>query len=185
MATTLRWENRAFADQIHHVSGTPPAACFQCHKCSSGCPTAAEMDLLPSQIIRLVQLGEEAEALESRAIWLCASCEACTARCPMGIDVAAVMDTLRMTAVRRKVDVPDARSEKFNRSFLKSVCRNGRVYEFGMLAAYKLRSRDLLSDVGKLPQMLSRGKIALLPKKSSVAQTRQVFRRAEEEEKKR
>ena len=41
------------------------------------------MDFLPSQIMRLVHLGAENEVLGSQAIWLCASCEACTTRCPM------------------------------------------------------------------------------------------------------
>ena len=94
-------------------SGTPLRTCFQCHKCSTGCPIGPEMDLLPSQVMRLVQLGAEAEVLESRGIWLCASCEACTTRCPMGIDVAAVMDALRMLAVERKASLPDSARQAF------------------------------------------------------------------------
>jgi heterodisulfide reductase subunit C len=185
MPDTLQWQNTAFVDEVERRSGAPVGACFQCHKCSTGCPTGEEMDYLCSQIMRLVQLGEESAVLESRAIWLCASCEACTTRCPMDIDVAAVMDALRMIAVERKVDIGGSRGEKFNRSFLKSVRRHGRVYEFGMLAAYKLRSGDLFSDVDKFPQMLAKGKISLLPNRSGSAhQVRQVFRRAEEEEEK-
>ena len=142
------------------------------------------MDFLPSQIMRLVHLGAEAEALGSLAIWLCASCEACTTRCPMEIDIAAVMDALRMMAIDRQVAVPDAHGKQFNRSFLGSVRRHGRVYEAGMMAAYKLRTFDLLSDVDKVPAMLAKGKLSLLPKRSGgVKEVREVFRRAEEEEK--
>ena len=122
-------------------SGTAVSACFQCHKCSTGCPIGPDMDLLPSQVMRLVHLGAEAEVLESQAIWLCASCEACTTRCPMGIDIAAVMDALRMLAVERKVAVADSHGKQFNRSFLGSVRHHGRVFEVGMMAAYKLRTR--------------------------------------------
>ena len=132
-------------------SGTPVSACFQCHKCSTGCPIGPEMDLLSSQVMRLIHLGAEAEVLGSQAIWLCASCEACTTRCPMGIDIAGVMDTLRMMAVERKVALPDARGEQFNRSFLNSVRRHGRVFELGMMIAYKLRSRDFFADADKAP----------------------------------
>ena len=104
----------------------------------------------------------------------------------MGIDIAGVMDTLRMMAVERKVDLPDARGEKFNRSFLESVRRFGRVFELGMLAVYKLRSRDLFSDIGKFPRMLAKGKISLLPSLSGDAKRlRRIFRRAEEEDRKR
>jgi len=186
VADTLCWQNTSLVEEVERRSGSPVSACFQCHKCSTGCPTAPEMDLLASQIVRLVHLGEEQAVLESRAIWLCASCEACTTRCPMEIDVAAVMDALRMLAVERKVAIPDARGEKFNRSFLGSVRRHGRVFELGMMAAYKLRSGDLFSDVDKFPQMLVKGKISLLPKRSGEAKRlREIFRRAEEEDRKR
>jgi len=185
VADALCWQNTSLLEEVERRSGSPVSACFQCHKCSTGCPIAPEMDWLSSQIMRLVHLGEEQAVLESRAIWLCASCEACTTRCPMGIDVAAVMDALRMIAVERKVAIPDARGEKFNRSFLRSVRRHGRVFELGMMAAYKLRSGDLFSDVDKFPQMLAKGKISLLPKRSGEAKRlREIFRRAEEEERK-
>jgi heterodisulfide reductase subunit C len=144
------------------------------------------MDLLSSQVMRLIHLGAEDEVLGSQAIWLCASCEACTTRCPMEIDSAGVRDALRMMAVDRKVALPNARGEQFNRSFLNSVRRHGRVFELGMMVAYKLRSRDLFADAGKTPQMLAKGKLGLLPNRSgSAGEVREVFRRADEEERKR
>jgi heterodisulfide reductase subunit C len=104
----------------------------------------------------------------------------------MDIDIAAVMDTLRMMAVERQVAPPDARGKHFNRSFLRSVRRHGRVFELGMLAAYKMRSRDLFSDVDKAPKMLKKRKLSFFPHRSgSAAEVREVFRRAEEEEQKR
>jgi heterodisulfide reductase subunit C len=103
----------------------------------------------------------------------------------MGIDIAGVMDVLRMMAVERQVPGADSRGEKFNRSFLRSVRRHGRVYEVGMLAAYKLRSGEVFADVDKVPKMLAKGKLSLLPNRSGEAKKmRQIFRRAEEEEKK-
>ncbi len=186
MAETLQYNDTALVQEVERRSGTRLSTCYQCHKCSTGCPIGPEMDWLSSQIMRLIHLGQEEEVLGSRAIWLCASCEACTTRCPMGIDVAAVMDTLRMMAVERKVAPPDARGQKFNRSFLASVRRHGRVFEVGMLTAYKLRSGDLLADVDKVPKMLAKGKLALLPNRSGAAkEVRQVFQRAQEEEEQR
>jgi heterodisulfide reductase subunit C len=182
MATTLRWNSGGFLDEVQERSGTPASACFQCHKCSTGCPIGPDMDFLPSQVMRLVHLGAEAEVLGARAIWLCASCEACTTRCPMGIDIAGVMDALRIMAIDRQVALPDSHGKHFNRSFLGSVRRHGRVYEMGMMAAYKLRTFDLFSDVTKVPQMLAKGKLALRPKRSAGAkEVREAFRRAEEE----
>lgn len=183
MANAIEYHGSGLADEVGRASGTPVGACFQCHKCSTGCPIGPEMDFLPSQVMRLVHLGAEAEVLSAQAIWLCASCEACTTRCPMGIDIAAVMDTLRIMAIDRQAALPDDRGREFNRSFLGSVRRHGRVFEAGMMAAYKLRTFDLLSDVGKVPQMLAKGKLPLLPKRSQgTREVREVFRRAEEAE---
>ncbi|OHB71601.1 MAG: hypothetical protein A2V70_14585 [Planctomycetes bacterium RBG_13_63_9] len=183
MPNTLQWNNTTLLEEVERRSGAAVGACLQCHKCSSGCPIGPEMDLLSSQVMRLIQLGEEEELLRSRAIWLCASCEACTTRCPMDIDVAAVMDTLRIMAAQRSAATGDDRGAKFNRSFLGSVRRHGRVFELGMLAAYKLRSGDLFSDVGKFPKMLAKGKIGLLPHRGGEAKrVRDIFRRAQQED---
>lgn len=175
-----------FLREVERRSGTPVSACYQCHKCSTGCPTGAEMDFLSSQLMRLIHLGADDEALASKGIWMCTSCQACTTRCPMGIDIAAVMDTLRIMAVERNVVGPDARGEQFNRSFLQSVRRHGRVWELGMLTAYKLRSRDIFSDIDKVPRMLAKGKLRLLPRGSGrVHEINEIFRRAEEEDERR
>jgi heterodisulfide reductase subunit C2 len=183
MGDVVQWEGATLAQEVEHRSGTAVSACFQCHKCSTGCPIGPDMDLLSSQIMRLIHLGAESDVLESEAIWLCASCEACTTRCPQGIDIAAVMDALRIMAIERKADVPDAHGKHFNHSFLDSVRRHGRVFEMGMLTAYKLRSGDWFSDVEKAPKMFVKGKLSLLPHRSSTRKVRDIFRRAEEEEK--
>jgi heterodisulfide reductase subunit C2 len=186
MSTPFHPDNEVFLDEVQRTAGTPVGACFQCHKCSTGCPIGKEMDFLPSQVMRLVHLGAEADALGAQSIWLCASCEACTTRCPQGIDIAGVMDALRIMAIDRQVSLPDSHGKHFNRSFLGSVRRHGRVYEMGMMAAYKLRTFDLFSDVAKVPQMLAKGKLAIVPKRSgSAKEVREIFRRAEEEEQQR
>jgi heterodisulfide reductase subunit C len=183
MPETLQLNGADLAGEIQRRTGINTLACFQCHKCSTGCPIGPDMDLLSSQIMRLIHLGAEAEVLESKAIWLCASCEACTTRCPQGIDIAGVMDALRILAVERKVAVGDDHGKQFNRSFLGSVRRHGRVFEAGMLAVYKLRSGDLFTDVGKVPEMLAKGKLAFFPRRSGAKkEVREVFKRAQEED---
>jgi heterodisulfide reductase subunit C len=186
MPSELKWNDTAFCREVERRSGAPVSACFQCHKCSTGCPVGEEMDVMSSQIMRLIHLGADQEVLESRGIWTCASCEACTTRCPMGIDIAGVMDTLRMMAIEQKVAIPDAKGDAWNRSFLNSVRRHGRVFEMGALIAYKLRSRDFFSDVDKGPKMLAKKKLALMPKNSgAVGEVKAIFKRAEGEEKQR
>ena len=182
MAETLCWSDATLLKTVERRSGTAVGTCLQCHKCSAGCPIGPDTDYQCSQVIRLVQLGQTQELLQARALWLCASCETCSTRCPMGIDVAKVMDVLRVMAVERGATGSQARGAAFNRSFLGSVRRHGRVYELGMLAAYKLRCGDVWSDAGKFPRMLAKGKISLLPRRSGdIKRVRQVFRRIQEE----
>lgn len=92
-----------FVSQIEMLSGERLLACNQCGKCSAGCPVAFSMDLLPSQVLRLAQLGIE-DVLESEAIWTCAACLTCEARCPKGIDLPRIMEALRLISLQRSGD---------------------------------------------------------------------------------
>jgi heterodisulfide reductase subunit C len=119
----------------------------------------AEMSLQPHDIMRLVTRGRAREASASDSLWLCLTCETCSARCPTGADPAAVIDMLRAVAVGEGIaDLPRAIGA-FHRSFLDQVLATGRLYEAGFLVQYKLRSRALLQDVGSAPAMLRRGKL--------------------------
>jgi heterodisulfide reductase subunit C len=91
-----------FVRQTEEISGQNLLACNQCGKCSAGCPVVAAMDILPSQVIRMAQLGME-EVLESNTIWICASCLTCATRCPKGVDVPRLMEALRQVALRQGV----------------------------------------------------------------------------------
>ncbi len=91
--------------RVEEISGQNLYACYQCGKCAAGCPVVTEMDLLPSQIIRLLQLGQGEAVFASKTVWLCASCLTCTARCPKGVDVAKIMDALRAIRQRSGVEV--------------------------------------------------------------------------------
>ena len=96
--------NAGFKQRVIELSGQHMDACYQCGNCSSGCPLAQEMDILPSRVIRLVQLGQSDNIINSETIWICASCFQCTVRCPKGIDIQAVMDAVRQIALDEGVD---------------------------------------------------------------------------------
>jgi len=96
-AETVRGD---FVKQVEEISGQDLLACNQCGKCSSGCPVAFALDVLPSQILRLAQLGLE-DVLEAQTIWTCASCQTCVSRCPKGVDLPRVMEALRQIAMER------------------------------------------------------------------------------------
>ena len=92
------------ARKVKEISGEDIALCYQCGMCSAGCPVAFDMDILPRQIIRLVQMGQEAAISKSRTVWLCASCLICSVRCPRGLDLAKVMEALRLINLRKNID---------------------------------------------------------------------------------
>ena len=91
-----------FVARVEEISGQDLLSCNQCGKCSAGCPVVAAMDLLPSQVIRMAQLGME-DVLESNTIWICASCLTCATRCPKGVDLPRLMEALRQIALRQGV----------------------------------------------------------------------------------
>ncbi len=100
MRVTLK-QNNEILRKIEEISGENVFACYQCGKCSAGCPMVAEMDLLPNQIIRFLQIGAGEAVLEKRTIWLCASCFTCAARCPKGVNLAKLMEGVRATILRQ------------------------------------------------------------------------------------
>ena len=155
--------SRALKDAVEQISGVDLSVCYQCKKCSSGCPVAGLAKTRPSEIMRRLHLGAGDELLSRDLVWMCASCGTCSARCPMGIDVASVIDALRQLARERGAPKPEGNVPLFNRAFLKTVETFGRTYEIGMIAAYKLGTGKLLNDTEKFPTLLAKGKIALLP----------------------
>jgi heterodisulfide reductase subunit C2 len=156
-------KQESLMDCVQSISSVNISGCLQCKKCSNGCPVAALTPVGPAEIIKRLQLGAGDELLQSDLVWMCVSCEICYARCPMKIDMAAVMDALRVMAVRKKTPGIKGRVHLFNKSFLNTVKLFGRTFDLGMIAAYKLRTSSYMQDTEKFPMMLRKRKIALLP----------------------
>jgi heterodisulfide reductase subunit C len=151
------------SQSIREATGVDAARCYQCGKCTAGCPMAGHMDLMPHQVMRLVQIGDgpaEEKALRCAALWSCAGCLTCTQRCPQELDPAAVMDALRERAWERGEASPKQRKVRaFHEAFLKTIESSGRLSEFALVRRYKMATFDLMGDVDLLPAMLARGKL--------------------------
>lgn len=152
-----------FLEAVETRSGEKVSRCYQCRKCTNGCPLAFAMDWMPNQVIRAVQLGLEDELLGSKTIWICASCQTCTTRCPNDIDIAHLMDTLRQLSRESEVPAAQPKIVKFHQAFLDSVRRHGRLFELGMVGRYKLTSRDFFSGAKLGLEMVRKGKLRFLP----------------------
>lgn len=158
---------------LESLAQTRFADCYQCGKCTAGCPRSARMDKTPNRLIRMVQLGDIDGALKAAAIWQCVSCETCTTRCPKNVDCAAVMDALRQVSYKRGMTSKEQDAVVlFQKAFLDSVRRNGRMNEIEMIARYKLegfaairRLGFLLSGAMLAPRMKMRNKLHILGEK--------------------
>ena len=154
---------------IDRLAHTSVGDCYQCGKCSAGCPMAEHMDLMPNQLIRLVQLGRIDRAMRSEAIWKCVSCMTCSTRCPKLVDCAGVMDALRQLAVEQGVAAEDrVRTVLFQQAFLDNIRRNGRLCELELIGVFKtkgfLADRSislLMKDALLAPQLMKRSKFHL------------------------
>jgi len=137
--------------------------CYQCAKCSTGCPVSEEMDKLPHQIIHMISLGMEDRALRTKAVWMCAGCYTCAVRCPNDIDITSVMDGLRAKAIATGVACPSPETLAFHETFLGDMARRGRVHELRMMGEFNMRMKRPLHNAALGPKMFFKGRLHLLP----------------------
>ncbi len=149
---------------IYQKANIKIADCYQCGKCSAGCPMVFQMDYPPHQLIRLAQLGQKETVLTSQTIWVCVSCFICTTRCPKEVEIAGLMDVLREMSLKEGLATAGhSKIQAFHRSFLETIERHGRLYEMELIMRYKLRTFKLFQDVGIAPKMVLNGKLKFLP----------------------
>jgi heterodisulfide reductase subunit C len=148
-------------------------ACYQCRKCTNGCPVTFAMDIYPDQVIRLVLLGQKERVLGCNTIWVCSACETCTTRCPNEVDIAGTMDALKEMAIREGVQIPQPKTYAFHKAFLDDVRKRGRMFEGKMMQSYLINSGELFRKVadGSIKEevslgwnMFKKGRLPLFPK---------------------
>ena len=150
---------RETAQAIAQDAGINLKDCYQCGKCSAGCPVAADADTTPRAIIRNLQLGQADIAMESSMPWLCVSCGMCLARCPQKVDLPALMRSVRKAAKSRGI-VAIKEADKFADLFVDGIRLQGVSDEAILAARFNLSTGHLFQDVGSVPAMLKLGMIS-------------------------
>jgi heterodisulfide reductase subunit C2 len=185
--TSEKLKKTDFKKEIEKLSGEKISTCFQCQKCTNGCPLTFAMDIAPHQLMHSLQLGLKDEVLNSDTIWVCASCETCTARCPNEIDIAHIMDTLRQLSTKKGVKASQKPAPVFHSAFLSNVKRLGRMHELSMAVDYSLKNeglKGLVKQTGLGMNMLRKGKMKIIPERLSAGkEVKQIFRESEKESK--
>jgi heterodisulfide reductase subunit C len=163
------------ARRLGEKAGIDVLACYQCEKCTNGCPVVFAMDHPPHRIIRMVQLGLIEEAASAKTPWVCASCETCGTRCPNAIDIPGLMDRLKNMAKSSGRACPEPSVLDFHQSFLNNIRRFGRVNEAVLMGEYQLRASlgpkgvkigDLWDQAVLGLKMMRRGRLSIWPKKA-------------------
>jgi len=133
-------DKKIYIARVEALAHTKVADCYQCGKCSAGCPRAEQMDVLPSTAIRLIQYGNVEKAASAESVWQCVSCLTCSTRCPKLVNIAGVMDALKQISIETNCVHPkQKRIVAFQRSFLNTIKRNGRINELELVTEYKIR----------------------------------------------
>ncbi|UCF85657.1 MAG: 4Fe-4S dicluster domain-containing protein [Desulfobacteraceae bacterium] len=93
-----------FIDKVNELSGQNIYKCMQCGMCGGSCPMAGQLDTLPRRVMRMIQLGQKENVIDCKTFWTCASCHSCSVNCPRGVDLARVMEALRLLILRKNTD---------------------------------------------------------------------------------
>ncbi len=153
------------------LGGLNTEQCYQCGKCTAGCPMAEHMDLMPNQIMRLVQLGQLDKAMRREAIWQCVSCQTCIDALPE-VGGLARGDGRAAAAFGRaggRLARPSSARSCSRRRFCDNIRRNGRLNELELIGVVQdprvpqrsERSRSCSRTPLLAPKMMQRGKFHL------------------------
>jgi heterodisulfide reductase subunit C len=184
MSFVLSKENLKFAWDLQSLTGENVNLCYQCKRCTLGCPSAYAMRMKPHELMRAIQLGLDEEIYWSGTVWICISCETCNTRCPQDINILRVIDGLREMSKGIEHYNPYPFIPALHRIFLALVQRFGRVYELGLVLLINLRMLTPFKDVDMASPMLMKGKLKPFPRTSKgVKELRQVMARIKEIEK--
>jgi heterodisulfide reductase subunit C len=145
------------------------------------------MDYTPAQLIHAIRLGLSDRVLNSKTMWMCSSCQTCSTRCPQDVDIARIMDTCKILAIKQGIKPPVLSVHKFNKAALLNIKMFGRMYELGLIGDLKMRTFEFFKDFGLGVKMFFKGKLNLIPSFSPgrTVTTWTIFSRVAKKEKER
>lgn len=172
--------DRSFAAEVNRHSGENVFLCYQCRKCASGCPVRDVMKGSPTELMRQVQLGMKDRAMNDDTIWLCVSCMTCSTRCPQDIDIAHVINSVKMMAQEENVKTDTKNVVSFAKIWMWLLKYMGRIYELGLVGGLNLAMKKPLQGAGLALRMVRKGKLKFLPTIKRSAEMRRMFSRAQD-----
>lgn len=175
--------DQRLSEIIKQLSGENVFKCYQCKRCTNGCPFVEYFDLPVHEVMRRLQFGQDDICLQAKTTWLCAACQTCTTRCPQGIDVARVFDIVKIEAQKRGLKPAEPPVKAFYTAGLRGIKLFGRMYELGLMAEMYARMffagsldlrRVLSKDLPLAVKMLRAGKLRILPSIAQGTQNRPI-----------
>ncbi len=121
------------------------------------------MDYHPAQLIHAIRLGITDLVFYSKTMWMCASCETCTTRCPQEVDIAKVMDACKILALKQNIKPTIPKVSIFNKAVLRNMKWFGRIHELAAITDMKLRTFEFSKDLGLGIRLILKDKIKLFP----------------------
>ena len=168
----------SFRKEIEALSGQNTNLCFQCSKCSSGCPMSAWMDLKPAQLMHSICLDREQQVLESKTIWLCLACETCAARCPQQMNPSAAMTAARLLALKRGIKPRVKEVGIYYRGFVDNMRLNGKIHDSSVAGFTQLLTGQLMENLPLAWKLLVRGRVKPPPLPLGGGKFRKVYERS-------
>ena len=153
-----------FLEQVENISKQDIRKCYQCGKCTSGCPVASFMDIPPHKINKYVILGN-IDIMKTNSAWICTACYTCGTRCPNDIGTSDVFDALKVLIEEGKIKLKDKKIKIFHKIFIDNIKKYGRIFEMAMIMKLKLKTMDLFSDMISGTKLFLKGKIGFSPHK--------------------
>lgn len=139
-------EKHSFLEEVETRSGQKVQECYQCSKCSGGCPFSRIMDYAPNSILEMIVYGMKDQLLSSRSIQMCIQCGTCGAQCPAGFELYEVMNVLRAMAKEEGYTSREKKIPKFDAIFLGEVRNNGRMHEVNLMLKNMLSQGQFVKD---------------------------------------